>query len=87
MNITKHLNVLKPVHILYSLSIREEDDHCVHLYLGFKRIATFDQGVILNEIHKEADRIVKIIVAYKETETFFCDASEWARDQGWREAA
>ncbi len=87
MVITKHLNVLRPIHILYSLSIIEEDDHFVHLYLGDKRIATFGPGVILNEIHKEADRIVEIIAAYKETAAFEADSSEWARDQGWKEAA
>ncbi len=87
MVITKHLNVLKPIHILYFLSIIEEDDHFVHLYLGDKRVATFGPGVMLNDIHKEADRIVEIIVAYKETEAFICDASEWARNEGWKEAA
>lgn len=85
MTITKHLNILRPVHTLHSISIIEEDDHFIHLYLGEKRIATFGEGTMLYDIRKEADNIIRIVEAYRNSDSFIAEASDWARNGGWQE--
>lgn len=86
MTMTKQLDgILSQRHIANGMHLVEDADDFVYLYLNGDRVAAFGQKITAEELRREADIILFGIGAYKKSDRFITDASEWARNEGWSE--
>lgn len=88
MTLTKNYNgILKPEHLALGFSLREKDDHIVMLYLGTEPIAPFTNHCTAKEINYQVSEYCLVIRAFKTTDYFGDMASEYCRNEGWKEPA